>query len=278
MTRFSLIICLVFAGLVLMGADGCSSDPNVEGAKLDLRNKDYDRALDNLETALAANPDNVAALELKGRVLGEMILGIRDVDEHTRLLIPMISSLIDESGIALGEVDAIVLGNGPGSFIGMRIAASVAQGLAFGAGLKIVPVSSLAAVAAQVLAEGSATDVVVAQDAHMQEVYLGLFQRGADNLPEPLVAEHLQKQSPMALSGTGSAVTRVAAGFGWQRYPDLLAVNKHFFDDVVDVYHPRARHLLPMGARDLAAGKAVEPGLVMPAYLREKVAEVPSGP
>jgi tetratricopeptide (TPR) repeat protein len=92
MTRFSLFICLVFAGFVLMGADGCSSDPNVEGAKLDLRNKEYDRALENLETALAANPDNVDALELKGRVLGEMILGIRDVDEHTRLLMEMLEA------------------------------------------------------------------------------------------------------------------------------------------------------------------------------------------
>ena len=79
MTRSPLFICLVFASFVLFGADGCSSDPNVEGAKLDLRNKDYDRALQNLETALQTDPDNVDALELKGRVIGEMILGIRDI-------------------------------------------------------------------------------------------------------------------------------------------------------------------------------------------------------
>ena len=62
--------------------------------------------------------------------------------EHTRLLMPMIESSLDEAGTTLAGLDAIILGNGPGSFIGMRIAASVAQGLAFGAGLKIVPVSS----------------------------------------------------------------------------------------------------------------------------------------
>lgn len=92
MTRFPLFICLVFASFVLFGADGCSSDPNVEGAKLDLKNKDYDRALQNLETALQTNPDNVDALELKGRVIGEMILGIRDIDEHTSLLVEMLDS------------------------------------------------------------------------------------------------------------------------------------------------------------------------------------------
>ena len=69
--------------------------------------------------------------------------------EHTRLITPMIRSVLSEGGVALSDLDAIVLGNGPGSFIGMRIAASVAQGLAHGAGLCIVPVSSLAAVAAE---------------------------------------------------------------------------------------------------------------------------------
>jgi len=92
MTRIPLLICLLLGGLILIGADGCSSDPNVEGAKLDLKNKDYDRALSNLETALVNNPDNVDALELKGQVIAEMILGIRDLDEHTELLIEMLDS------------------------------------------------------------------------------------------------------------------------------------------------------------------------------------------
>ncbi len=71
--------------------------------------------------------------------------------EHTNILIPMIKDLLYDAGVDMQELDAIVLGNGPGSFIGMRIAASVAQGLAFASGLKIVPVSSMAAVAAEVM-------------------------------------------------------------------------------------------------------------------------------
>ena len=62
--------------------------------------------------------------------------------EHTRILLPMIRQLLDESGLVAKDLDAVVLGNGPGSFIGMRISASVAQGLCFGAGLPLVPVSS----------------------------------------------------------------------------------------------------------------------------------------
>lgn len=195
--------------------------------------------------------------------------------EHARLLIPMISSLLKESDIALADLDAIVLGNGPGSFIGMRIAASVAQGLAFGSGLKIVPVSSLAAVAAQVLAMHDAAEVVVAQDAHMQEVYLGVYGRGVDGLPEPIVEESLHGQTAIKVLSNKTGVARVAAGFGWQRYPDLLATNRDKFADVVDVLHPRARYLLQLGVTDLCRGKAVEPQDVMPAYLRQKVAEIP---
>ena len=190
----------------------------------------------------------------------------------------MISSLLNESGIELADIDAIVLGNGPGSFVGMRIAASVAQGLAFGSGLKIVPVSSLAAVAAQVLAECDATEVVVAQDAHMHEVYLGVYRRASDGSPQSIVAEYLQGQSPIEVVVDEPGIARVAAGFGWQRYPDLLAVNREKFTDVVDVFYPRAQHLLRIGAADLTSGKAVGPEDVMPAYLRQKVAEVPSRP
>lgn len=198
--------------------------------------------------------------------------------EHTRLLVPMISSLLAELRIKLVDVDAIVLGNGPGSFIGMRIAASVAQGLAFGSRLKIVPVSSLAAVAAQVMAECDAKEVVVAQDAHMHEVYLGLYRHGGNGSPELIGEESLHGQSPIDEIKAEPGFSRIAAGFGWQRYPDLLAINREKFTDVADVLHPRAKFLLRMGAVELKAGRGVAPENVLPAYLRQKVAELPSGP
>ena len=196
--------------------------------------------------------------------------------EHTRLLLPMIESVLKEAGIALPELDAIVLGNGPGSFIGMRIAASVAQGLAFGAGLKIVPVSSLAAVAAQVFAEQDAAEVVVAQDAHMHEVYLGIYRRDADGMPIEVGAEHLHGLGKIDACGTDLEGSRVAAGFGWQRYPELLAANQASFAQVTDTQHPMARYLLEQGAARLKNGLAVAPQDVVPAYLRQKVAEKPT--
>ncbi len=196
--------------------------------------------------------------------------------EHTRLLVPMIQAVLNESKVALSELDAIVLGNGPGSFIGMRIAASVAQGLAYGSGLKIVPVSSLAAVAAEVFADGDAAEVVVTQDAHMSEVYLGIFARGPDGLPVASMSERLQAQGRIIELNDDARGPRIAAGAGWQRYPDLLDQNIDYIDAVSERLHPRAANLLKLGAQSLKTGSSVAPAEIMPAYLRQKVAEKPT--
>ncbi len=195
--------------------------------------------------------------------------------EHTRLLMPMVRSLLADSGAELRDLDAVVLGNGPGSFIGMRIAASVAQGLAYGAGLKVVPVSSLAAVAAEVLARCDVHEVVVSQDAHMNEVYLGIFERGDDDLPAPRIAERLHGHGVISELEGGQPDRRIAAGFGWQRYPDLLAANERLMGALSNVQHPRARHLLPLGERGFRRGEGIDPKDLKPAYLRQKVAEKP---
>ncbi len=191
---------------------------------------------------------------------------------HTRLLVPMIRAALDEAGLALAELDAIVLGNGPGSFIGMRIAASVTEGLAFGAGLPVVPVSSMAAVAADV---GETGDIVcVAQDAHMQEVYLGLYERSAAGLARPLREECLQGQARIA--ELAHYAPGIAAGFGWQRYPELRELNADQFVFVSDQYYPRASALLRLGAAAFAAGQQISPAEIEPAYLRQTVAQKPA--
>jgi tRNA threonylcarbamoyladenosine biosynthesis protein TsaB len=196
--------------------------------------------------------------------------------EHTRLLVPMIREALSEAGLSVEALDAIVLGNGPGSFIGMRIAASVAQGLAHGAGIGIVPVSSLAAVAAEVLASSDAGEVVVAQDAHMNEVYLGAFGRGARALPEALFAERLSGQVIIDELNEGGASSRMAAGAGWQRYPALLAANDTLIGNTSPVLYPRARCLLPLGVAALADGATIAPQDLVPAYLRARVAARPA--
>ena len=191
--------------------------------------------------------------------------------EHTRLLVPMINAVLAEGGISTADLDAVVLGIGPGSFIGMRIATSVAQGLAHGAGIRVAPVSSMLAVAAEVAATEDAAAVAVCQDAHMDEVYLGLYAAGSQGIPELLGAERLHDQSVISeLQLEPGRFT--AAGFGWQRYPLLLETNRPLLAEVSSISHPSARYLLATGAALAASGDTLEPQDVVPAYLRHTVA------
>ena len=193
--------------------------------------------------------------------------------EHTRLLIPMINEVLAEAGTSSAELDAIVLGNGPGSFIGMRIATSVAQGMAYASGIKIVPVSSLLAVAAETMAAESAEHVVVCQDAHMNEVYLGLYVAG----PVPQMVGDERINSIAAIDEVQELAGRyVGAGYGWDRYPGLLDANRSALRDLADTKHPRARYLLPAGSVLLQEGVAIAPDRVNPAYLRDTVARRPT--
>ena len=110
MKRIPIYLVLIVTGMFFIGADGCSSDPNVEGAKLHLRNKDYDQAIENLDKALAKDPDNVAALVIKADALNAKAFENFDVDEHT----PLFREMVDILGRAgeLGHDTKAAVNNG----------------------------------------------------------------------------------------------------------------------------------------------------------------------
>jgi len=189
---------------------------------------------------------------------------------HSNILMPMISQLLGDGGLALQDLDAIGLGNGPGSFIGMRIGASVVQGLCHGAGLNLIPVSSLAAVAAEAFEKNAAERVIVVQDARMHEVYLGSFAKGASGLPEAEGPEQIVAVGELPLPADAYS----AAGAAWERYPELLPANGGKVRQVLPIEHPRAAFLLRLGAGSV--DEAMRPESLAPAYLRTKVAEKPA--
>ena len=194
------------------------------------------------------------ALQCGGEITEKHVVEPR---EHTRLLMPMITEILGDR--APQELDAIVLGNGPGSFIGMRIGASVAQGLAH--------VSSLAAIAAEVLDSTGEEGVLVAQDARMSEVYLGVYRRMGAGKVICIGDETIESVGPLPVTADGW----LAAGSAWERYPELLAANRMKISAVTGVHYPRAGFLLRLAD----AGNGVPPEQLMPAYLRSKVAEKP---
>ncbi len=94
---------------------------------------------------------------------------------HTSLILPMVEDLLNEQSMRLTDLDAIAFGQGPGSFMGLRIAVGVAQGLAFGANLPVVPVSSLQALAQAAYWKTSCKTILAGWDARMQAIYWGAY-------------------------------------------------------------------------------------------------------
>lgn len=109
----------------------------------------------------------------------------------------------------------------------------------------------------------------------MNEVYLGAFRRDRNGLPVPVFDETLHTQTPIEELDEAGADRRIAAGFGWQRYPALLAANEDRIGSTSAVLHPRAKFLLPLGRVVVDGGAAIAPQDIAPAYLRSKVAERP---
>jgi tRNA threonylcarbamoyladenosine biosynthesis protein TsaB len=211
------------------------------------------------------------ALQVDGTVIEQHRVEAR---AHTRILLPMIRQLLADGKLRPVELDAVVLGNGPGSFVGMRISASVAQDLCFAAGVPLLPVSSLAAIALQAMADDDAEKVAVAQDARMNEVYFAAYRRDANGLP---IAEDEERIVAATTEDLLADCGWTAAGQGWQRYPQLSAACGKSLSQFSNVAVPRARCLIPLGIRTLQQGGAIDPQALAPAYLRQKVASAAEG-
>jgi tRNA threonylcarbamoyladenosine biosynthesis protein TsaB len=101
---------------------------------------------------------------------------------HNRLLFPMIDQLLREQGVTLGDLSAIAFSAGPGSFTGIRLAASVAKGLGYAAKLPVIPVSSLAAIAQAFFSSGGEDHCRVVVDARMGGFYVGEYEKNANGM------------------------------------------------------------------------------------------------
>lgn len=191
---------------------------------------------------------------------------------HAERVLPMVANLLDEAGIALADLNGLAFGRGPGAFTGLRIACGVVQGLALGADLPVVPVSSLASVAEQVPAAAGEA-VLVCNDARMGEVYWGVFRREADGGVAPLSDESV---SPPDRVGAGTPLPGHAAGNALPRYPALSERLREAGLQIHDGLYPRADAIARLGAIELAAGRGLSAEQALPVYVRDDVAK-PSG-
>jgi tRNA threonylcarbamoyladenosine biosynthesis protein TsaB len=187
------------------------------------------------------------------------------VQRHSELILPMIEDLLVASGLELRQLDGIAFGAGPGSFTGLRIACGVAQGLAFGAGLPVVPVGTLAALAQ----EAGAPKVIACLDARMGEIYHAAYRRDGGHWTEIAAPSVGPAQSAPILEGDGW----FGCGSGFAVYADALA--KRYggqLDGVAAALHPHARSIALLAAPVLAAGGGLPAEQAAPIYVRDKVA------
>jgi tRNA threonylcarbamoyladenosine biosynthesis protein TsaB len=219
-----------------------------------------------------------AALWLDGQLLARESLAPR---AHAALILPMIDALLAEAGLALTALDAIAFGRGPGAFTGVRLAAAIAQGLGFAAGRPLIAISDLRATAAQALQQApDIHGVLVCQDARMEEVYWGCFERGA--APRGAVIsvgpESVAPAARVALPAQWARGVRVlGAGSGFAAYPELPRRLQERLTQTLPQLQPRAREIAGLAAEDgMAAAIAAEEAL--PVYLRDRVTANPALP
>lgn len=183
----------------------------------------------------------------------------------SRRILAMADELLASAERHVTELDAIAFGRGPGAFTGLRIAAGVAQGLAFGADVPVVPVSSLAALAQRALEDHGCEQVLAVLDARMDEIYAGGYRKGPNGLVHNVLEDALLPPDHLVIPGEGEWT---GAGPGWQAYPQLQALVPQIFSDVV----PDAAAVARLGAVIMAAGGAVAAEDAAPVYLRDTVA------
>lgn len=212
-----------------------------------------------------------AALYDDGGILERYQLAPR---EHTALILPMLDELLAEAGYALEDMDGIGFGRGPGAFTGLRIAAGVAQGIAFGADLPVVAVSTLAALALEALDESAMDYAYPCLDARMGEVYWGVYRRGPGGMPQPMGEERVCPPQAVDFADAGLGV---ALGSGWATYGELLRHNgAGRVGAELSERFPRAGAVARLAADGFAQGRQVAAELAQPVYLRDNVAKKPA--
>ena len=188
---------------------------------------------------------------------------------HTNTLLPTIQKLLESSGAVINDLDVIILGVGPGSFVGTRIAAAVAQGIAFAGEINLLPISSMEAIAYEAIQKNNLENIIVVQDARMDEIFIGKYQ--LDNQKNLKTSTPIQLQSKfdkiidndLEIAVTGNASNSY-----------LEALNGQFKIRPIkeNIIYPNASFLLKLGKKYYSDDLSIKPEELTIDYIRNKVA------
>ncbi|MFK8030594.1 MAG: tRNA (adenosine(37)-N6)-threonylcarbamoyltransferase complex dimerization subunit type 1 TsaB [Gammaproteobacteria bacterium] len=218
-----------------------------------------------LSIEAAASPATVA-LDIDGSAVE---LSCDDPRAQAEQLLALIESLLDQQALSLNQLDGIAVGRGPGSFTGLRVAAALAQGLAYSAGLNIANVSSLAAVAHSVFnqqgsdATALLSPLLVCLDARKEQVYCGLYEADELGLTKLVSSEAVLDPAEVVTRFGGVALQGVGNGFS--EYPELMQLKVPVLDSV----RPSAAAIALRASTGAVEFEA--PYLALPEYVRNNV-------
>ena len=191
---------------------------------------------------------------------------------HTKRILPMIDEILANSGLRLNEVDALAFGRGPGSFTGVRVGAGIAQGLAFGADLPVIPISNLTAMAQAAFELCQAENVVAAIDARMNEVYFSQLVRekvwsdfGEFFQWREIITE--QVCSPEQAVNQLQDDNAFRVGTGWAAYSQFTEKNL----TSSDIALPNALYMLELARVEYLQKRTISALEIEPIYLRNEV-------
>lgn len=207
------------------------------------------------------------ALLFKHSKKGRQVLARHEIapKQHASIILPIIHELVHKAGFNLAGLDAIAFGCGPGSLTGIRIAASVAQGIAYANDLPVIPVSSLAAAAQAAYTKTGWNKFLVAVDARMEQIYWGGYEV-ENGLVVPAFAEEL-----VSPHGVKKIVHDIwyGIGDGWNVYREQLEEKSGIKLAEMDTsIAPTAESVLTLATVKFEKGDLVEAADALPVYLR----------
>lgn len=186
--------------------------------------------------------------------------------QQAKLILSMIDEALASTSLTLDQLDAIAYGCGPGSFTGVRIAASVAQGLSFGRSLPILSISSLAAMAQAAFLERQWTRLLVAVDARTEQLYWSKYVVNAAGIA--ILEGEEQACLPEQIKAPEDEINWYGIGDGWAKYEEKLVMSLKFKPETLYCQLPTAAALLPLAKAKFDQKDWILPSNAIPVYLR----------
>lgn len=215
-------------------------------------------ASDSCSVALQYNGETLQRLESAPRM-------------HSRLLYPMLNSVMEEAGLRPNQLDAVAFVNGPGSFTGLRIAAATAQGIGYACDIPLLGISTLQAMAQQAYETHNASNVLSIMDARMNEIYLGHYAYDAETqLMAPVTQDKIAPVNTTLSEAGVQTEQAYGCGHGFKLGEQLDASITDACSDIDPEQVLEAKSLLPKAGYLFENNQTLKPEEVELVYLREQ--------